>query len=395
MGAANSQSVRRLSRRRWIRRIVQIGFLAFVLILVVTHFLEGKGVELPWTVPDLHAICPFGAVETLGRLVTQQKFIPKIHESNFWILLGSAGTTLLLGALFCGWLCPLGSVQEWFGDLGRKLFGRNTILKVRRLMSPRLDRILGALRYVVLAVVVVETTRLINLVFSSFDPYYALMHFWTGEALWSAVAVLSAVLVASLFYARPWCRWFCPFGAVHGVLQLAAPWKIRRNAEACIGCGKCSRACPMSVDVAGSAAVRDSRCNRCGGCIDSCPVKGALDYSLPGKRKLSLRRRLAPALAAVLLFSAPILTAKSLGLFKVDNAVSVAQGTLKPEEISGSMTVEELAHGLDVKWSRLKQILDLPPAAAKTTKIRDLEDMDEELTTPVLRARVEEWLKSG
>ena len=114
-----------------------------------------------------------------------------------------------------------------------------------------------------------------------------------------------------------------------------------------------------------------------------------------GKRKLSLRRRLAPALAAALLFSAPILTAKSLGLFKVDNAVSVAQGTLKPEEISGSMTVEELAHGLDVKWSRLKQILDLPPAAAKTTKIRDLEDMDEELTTPVLRARVEEWLKSG
>ncbi len=109
-------------KHNWVRKVVQIGFFGFVLLLTAAHVMEEWGIALPFSAASLHALCPFGAVETVGRLITQGKFIPKTHESNIWIFFATAGTTVLFGALFCGWLCPLVSVHDWVGKLGKKIF---------------------------------------------------------------------------------------------------------------------------------------------------------------------------------------------------------------------------------------------------------------------------------
>jgi ferredoxin len=369
----------------WIRRVLQIGFFLFVLSVVTTHFLKSQGVSLPWDSANFHAICPFGAVETTGRLITQGDFIPKTHESNFWILLSVIGATVLFGALFCGWLCPLGSIQDWIGKLGKRLLGKryNRIPK-------KLDRLLSYLRYVVLALVVIQTTRMINLVFVKVDPYYALFHFWTGEALPSAIAVLGVVLVSSLFVARPWCRWLCPFGALQGILQLVSPWKIRRDAASCINCGKCSRVCPMSIRVDKTEAVLDTRCNRCGECLAACPIEGGLDHALP-QRKLSLKSRFATAALIVVLFATPIMAAQQAGLFKTSNRTVVVKGKLATEEIKSSLTLNELALGFGTDIHTIREYLALPATVAGDTKLRDLEDINESLTTKAVREKMESF----
>ena len=58
--------------------------------------------------------------------------------------------TLLAGPAFCGWVCPLGSIQEWISKLGRKLLGK----RHNKLIAYGVDRWLRYLRYVVLGWVI-------------------------------------------------------------------------------------------------------------------------------------------------------------------------------------------------------------------------------------------------
>ncbi len=372
-----------MKKNRWIKRVIQIAFFTFIFTMVLTHYLEENGIELPVKIPNLHAICPFGAVETLGRLLLVDKFIPKTHESNFWVLLGSIGSTILFGALFCGWLCPLGSVQDLIGKIGNKfLKGKYNNVPVK------LDRILEYLRYITLILIILQTTELLTLAFVKVDPYYALYHFWTGEALPSAIIILVIVLVSSIFVERPWCRWLCPFGTVQGIFQLISPWKIRRDSEKCINCSKCSKACPMKISVASINSVFDTRCNKCGDCLDSCSVEGALDHKLPYRNGIPINSRIATGFLVVLLFAAPIIIAYQTGLLKTSNKVAVKAGTLKAEDIKGSFTIQEVADGFLIPVSVLFEYLELPEEISNETKLKDIEDFDENSTVPVIREKL-------
>jgi NAD-dependent dihydropyrimidine dehydrogenase PreA subunit len=333
------------------------------------------------------------------------------------MLLASTAATVLVGALFCGWLCPLGSVQDWVGGLGRRLLGarrtsdrppatplpcvwpRRTAAGLGRrcntFVPRRLDQALGYLRYAVLGLIVVTTTRAVHLVFAAYDPYYALVRFWSGDALPGAVAVLAVVLGASLFVERPWCRWLCPFGAVQGLMQLVAPWKIRRNAAVCTDCGCCTRACPMGIAVAEKVVVRDTRCNRCGECLAACPVRGALDHRLPGRRgapaaipALSMRSRFLTAALALSIFAAPIAVSTASGLFVTSGRAVVARGSLSVDQISASMTLTDVSTGLGIEIDRLREILELPAEVERNTQIKDLEELPQGLSTRAVKDRL-------
>jgi ferredoxin len=242
----------------------------------------------------------------------------------------------------------------------------------------------------------VETTRAVHLVFAAWDPYYALVRFWTGDALPGAVAVLALVLAASLLVQRPWCRWLCPFGAVQGLLQLAAPWKIRRSAALCTGCGCCSRACPMRIEVAEQAVVRDTRCNRCGECLTACPVRGALDHGLPGRRgaaavpapAFSMRSRLLTAALALAVFALPIALSAAAGRFDTDHRPGVTRGGLAVDQIRSSLTLADVSKGLDIEIDRLREILELPASVGRNTRLRDLEDLPRGLSTRAVKDRL-------
>lgn len=76
-----------------------------------------------------------------------------------------------------------------------------------------------------------------------------------GTATLISVTVL---LIASLFIRHAWCRYLCPYGALMGVVSLLSPFKIRRNAESCIDCGKCAKNCPSRIPVDKLIQVRTS-----------------------------------------------------------------------------------------------------------------------------------------
>jgi len=263
---------------RILRRAVQLLFFAIVLLVVLAHTFEENGNPLPFLKgASLHAICPFGGVVTLYQFLTSGTFVQKIHQSSLYLMFLVLGTVILAGPLFCGWVCPFGTFQEWISKIGRRIFGK----RFNRMVPPKVDAILRYLRYVVLIWVVIVTATSARLVFSDYDPYYALFNFWTGEVALGAFISLGIVMVLSLFVERPFCKYACPYGALLGVTNLFRIFSIRRNTKTCISCNKCDKSCPMNLAIADKKLVRNHQCISCLECTSeaACPVEATLELA--------------------------------------------------------------------------------------------------------------------
>ena len=259
-------------KSRW-RLVVQIAFFVLIAAISANQGLELAGVSIPvLSAASLHAICPFGGVVSIYQVVTAGTFVKKVHSASF-ILMGIGFlVALLFGPVFCGWVCPMGSIQEWFGRLGKKLFGR----RYNRLVPARLDQVLRHLRYAVLAWVLSMTAVTGMLAFEAVDPYYALFNLWSSEVAIGGIIALAVTLLASLLVERPFCKYACPYGAVLGVFNLFRIFGIRRNPPTCTNCKACDRTCPMNIEVSTKKGrVRDHQCISCMECTSekACPVK--------------------------------------------------------------------------------------------------------------------------
>lgn len=269
------------ARSVWVRRSIQIFFLLVITLGAVNHTLVERGIQLPLLgSASLHALCPYGGVVTLWHLATTGRLVRQIHESALVLLGLTVVLAVLFGPVFCGWVCPFGSVQEWVGKLGRKLLPR----LYNRVIPKKVDSWLRYLRYGILAWTVYMTATTGVLVFKDYDPYYALFNFWTGEVAITGFVALAVVLGLSLVMERPFCKYACPMGAVLGLSNIFRLFGIRREKPSCVDCGACDRVCPMNIQVSTKGRILDHQCISCGECTSDrvCPVPKTVEWKLPG-----------------------------------------------------------------------------------------------------------------
>ncbi|WP_207644717.1 4Fe-4S binding protein [Caloranaerobacter ferrireducens] len=111
------------------RTIVQIIFFIIIASISINHTLSELNINIPFiSKASLHGLCPFGGVVSTYQFITTGTFVKKIHESSFILMLLVLLLALLFGPVFCGWICPLGSIQEWFGKIGKKYSRKNIIV---------------------------------------------------------------------------------------------------------------------------------------------------------------------------------------------------------------------------------------------------------------------------
>lgn len=123
-----------------LRFVIQAAVLLYVILAAIGH-----SVSWSWTA-NLHTICPFGGIENLYTYFTTGNYVAKLHDAVFVLLLGLVAGLILTGKSFCGWICPLGTVQELLGKVSRFVRrGRPSITLPRRL-----DRVLSYGKYAVL-----------------------------------------------------------------------------------------------------------------------------------------------------------------------------------------------------------------------------------------------------
>ncbi len=273
------------------RRVVQFGFLALTLVGVFVY----RGNAERW--------CPFGGLEALYTYAAEGNLICSLAVSNFYILGGVIVMTLLLRRVFCGYMCPVGTISEWLqqwaGTLSRMLRrvwrglparastgwkpvpGKKEIppqqtARIRSIATPyALDRGLSVLKYLVLGVVLYFTYKTSELVLRGYDPCYALISRHGEDITVWAYVIAGVVVIGSLVITLPFCRWLCPLAAVLNPFSRFALTRVKRDGDICLDCGQCVTACPMAIPLDQAEQVTVSRCLSCLSCVDECSARGS------------------------------------------------------------------------------------------------------------------------
>jgi polyferredoxin len=290
------------------RRAVQFAFLLLnawigVQFLLWARYFESQGHTRYFARPaGVDGWLPIAGLMNLKYFAVTGR-VPLMHPAALTLTALFLLSSLLLKKSFCSWLCPVGTVSEYLWKLGRKLFRRN-------LTVPRwLDLPLRGLKYLLLAfflfIVVSMSAEALNSFLTAPFGIIAdvkMLNFFREISV-VGVSVLGSLVLLSVFIQNFWCRFLCPYGALMGIVSAVNPVKIRRDADACIDCGKCNRACPSQLPVDKLVTIRSVECTACMECVAVCPAENALQFALP-PRKTALpwhHRIVRPAYAAATL----------------------------------------------------------------------------------------------
>jgi polyferredoxin len=309
-----------------VRQIVQGLFVALNGWLGIQFFLwvrfcerGGTGLSVPRPAGAEGWLPIAGLMNTKYFLLTGRA--PAIHPAAMVLFIAFMLMSLLLKKAFCSWLCPVGTLSEYLWKLGRRVFSRNLHL-------PKwLDIPLRGMKYLLLGffVFVIGTMSAEAIHDFMSTPYgliadVKMLNFFRdiGE---TAAIVIGFLVLLSMLIQNFWCRYLCPYGALLGIASLFSPVKIRRDAEACINCGKCARACPSGLAVDHLVQVRSVECTACMACVAACSAESALQFSLAPHKAATpaerwRHRALSPiAVAAVLacIFLGLVAVAKATG----------------------------------------------------------------------------------
>ncbi|RMF70945.1 MAG: 4Fe-4S binding protein [Planctomycetota bacterium] len=188
--------------------------------------------------------------------------------------------TLVLGRVFCSWMCPAGLLFEITGKL-RGLLRMAELAPGEVHFSHRNKYILLVVGLLVAGVVGLPVFALI------YPPAVLsrMAHAWIfGTALTGMTVLMLLIILFELFVSpRWWCRTMCPGGALYGLVGWTRLLRVRLDTSLCTGCKDCIPVCEEGINpITQSDSIE---CDNCGVCIRHCD-DAALFYTigLPGHR---------------------------------------------------------------------------------------------------------------
>ena len=237
-----------------------------------------------------------------------------LQQITFLALLLLA-VTILLGRVFCGWICPLGTLNNLSGALRKtrskrppqNIFALKYLIllfaltaacvtvQLTGIMDP-LSLLIRSLSIAVYPLVNLSVTALFDTVYSWHPPlilnaseyiYGFLKRFFLAfqqphfhQAAMTGL-LFFGILSLNLLEKRFWCKYLCPLGALLGLCSRHA--LLRRSvSEGCNQCGNCTDACPGGAAGDTEQPWKPSECLACMSCDDSCP-QGAVHFGFAGK----------------------------------------------------------------------------------------------------------------
>ncbi|MGA8729766.1 MAG: 4Fe-4S binding protein [Terracidiphilus sp.] len=291
------------------RRISQIFFLLLFIALLIFTSLR----PTPGATAEIHLQAPVRLFFEWDPLVAIANALAShaLYRGLLWSLVILL-PTLFLGRFFCGWICPMGTLQHFVGNMpSESKRGK------QRIESNRYKR-WQTVKYVVLIAGLVAAS-FGSMAIGWLDPFSLLVRSiglailpafnsaarsillplehshvaWIkapGEALTAFLGatvldfrqahfaqglvlgiVFLVILAASLRVTRFWCRSICPLGALLGAVSRWSILGLHKDAASCDKCNRCLLNCQGGDDPIGGVPWRKSECLMCFNCVGSCP----------------------------------------------------------------------------------------------------------------------------
>ena len=320
----------------WPKYVLQWGVLV-ALILFLTGLIPGE------TAADPEAFCPMGGLQAFATYLAQNSLPCSMSSLQVMMGLVLVAAVVLFSKLFCGYLCPLGTVQ----DIIKRLRVKFRIKSVKIANGSVADKILRIIKYALLFLIFYMTVEESELFCKNLDPYYAVATGFQGEiTLWMSIVSICVLVIGSLVVDMFWCRYLCPLGAISNSLKFwvwigvlfgiyyianvigaGIPWAVLlgafciigymlevfnarpkyqilhvlKNESACNNCGLCQKMCPYHIDLRTfhNGKINHVDCTLCGECVAACANK-ALNVGIK-ENKVDKFRKVVPALLAVAL----------------------------------------------------------------------------------------------
>lgn len=207
---------------------------------------------------------------------------------------------LLFSKMWCGWLCPFGTLQDWLSKLRKKLGISELVIswKTRERIKKIKYVFLGLILVVPFLVAYASLHNDLYLLFCKICPARVILPLFAGydrflgintnniiTIILSMVAIGFAVItvVGSFFKDRFFCM-VCPMLPIIQLFKKYSLVKFEKDGSICSGCGNCERNCPVDIRKVHLATkeknVMEEDCILCFSCLESCPENEVLKIKI-------------------------------------------------------------------------------------------------------------------
>ena len=174
-------------------------------------------------------VCAIGSLQNVALAIGDGAYAIPLTVLAFF--LAPLVVALFFGRTFCAAVCPHGALQE-------------LVLVQPRKVPAWLEHGLGVIPFLFLGAGAILAATGCGFIICRYDPFVPL--FRRSGSL-SLLTLGAAFVLVGLFVGRPYCRFFCPYGALLRLAALAAKWRVRVTPDVCTQCKLCEHACPYGA----------------------------------------------------------------------------------------------------------------------------------------------------
>ncbi len=174
-------------------------------------------------------ICAIGSIQNVILAVVDPTYAIPVSALIFFLL--PLVFALFVGRIFCSGACPLGAIQD--------------LVIFQPIELPKwIQQILGLIPFLYLGLAALFVATKSDFIICRYDPFVGFFRF---DAPFHMLVLGVLFLLVGIFVARPYCRFFCPYGVLLGWMSKFSSRHMTITPSACIQCKLCANSCPFGA----------------------------------------------------------------------------------------------------------------------------------------------------